>query len=41
MNGLETGCGWKYLTFTCIKEDNPKYYETITKSYYNIKRNLN
>jgi phage/plasmid-associated DNA primase len=34
----EAGYGWKYLIHTCIKEDNPKYYETISKSYYNMKK---
>ena len=34
----ETGYGWKYLLHTCVKEDDPKYYETITKSYYNMKQ---
>jgi len=34
----DTGFSWNYLLHTCIKEDNPKYYETITKSYYNMKR---
>jgi len=34
----ETGFGWNYLIHTCIKEDNPKYYETISKSYYNMKK---
>jgi hypothetical protein len=34
----ETGYGWIYLIHTCIKEDNPKYYDTISKTYYNMKK---
>ena len=34
----EHGYGWNYLIHTCIKEDNPKYYETISKSYFNMKK---
>ena len=34
----ETGYGWKYLIHTCIKEDDPKYYDTISKSYNNMKQ---
>ena len=34
----EKGYGWNYLIHTCIKEDNPKYYETISKSYFNMKK---
>ena len=34
----EKGYGWNYLIHTCVKEDNPKYYETISKSYYNMKK---
>lgn len=34
----ETGYGWKYLIHTCIKEDNPQYYEAMSKSYYNMKK---
>lgn len=37
-NVREKGYGWNYLFNTCIKEDNPKYYETVNKSYYNMKR---
>ena len=34
----ETGYGWNYLIHTCVKEDNPKFYETMSKSYYNMKK---
>ena len=34
----ETGYGWVYLLNTCIKEDNPKYYETISQSYSFMKK---
>jgi len=34
----DKGYGWNYLIHTCIKEDNPKYYETISKSYFNMKK---
>jgi hypothetical protein len=34
----DNGYGWNYLLHTCIKEDNPKYYETIGQSYYNMKK---
>jgi len=37
-NVRETGYGWNYLIHTCIKEDNPKYYETLSKSYFNTKK---
>lgn len=37
-NVREKGYRWNYLFNTCIKEDNPKYYEIISKSYYNIKK---
>jgi hypothetical protein len=36
----EKGYGWNYLIHTCIKEDNPKYYETISKSYFNMKKDF-
>jgi hypothetical protein len=34
----ETGYGWKYPIHTCIKEDNPQYYEAMSKSYYTMKK---
>ena len=34
----DTGYGWKYLIHTCIKEDDPKYYDTMSKSYYKMKQ---
>ena len=34
----ETGYGWNYMIHTCIKEDNPKYYEAMSKSYYTMKK---
>jgi len=34
----DKGYGWNYLIHTCIKEDNQKYYETISKSYFNMKK---
>lgn len=38
-NVRETGYGWTYLIHTCIKEDNPKYYEdNISQSYYVMKK---
>ena len=37
-NVREKGFGWSYLIHTCIKEDNPKYYETLSKSYFNTKK---
>jgi hypothetical protein len=36
----DKGYGWNYLIHTCIKEDNPKYYETISKSYFNMKKDF-
>ncbi len=39
-NVNETGYGWNYMIhrfYTCIKEDNPKYYEAMSKSYYTMK----
>ena len=30
--------GWNYLYQTCIKEDAPDYYNKLTQSYYNLKR---
>jgi len=34
----ETGYGWNYLYQTCIKEDAPDFYEKLTQSYYNVKK---
>ena len=36
----ETGYGWNYLYQTCIKQDAPKYYEKLTQSYYNVKKDF-
>lgn len=36
-NVRETGYCWNYLLHTVIKEDNPKYYENVKQSYYNMK----
>ena len=32
-NKRDIGFGWVYLLHTCIKQDNPKYYENISQSY--------
>ena len=37
-NVKEQSYGWTYLYHTCIKEDDLKYYENITKSYYLMKK---
>jgi len=37
-NIKEQSYGWTYLYHTCIKEDDLKYYENITKSYYLMKK---
>lgn len=37
-NVRETGYGWKYLYQTCIKEDAPDYYNRLTQSYFNVKK---
>lgn len=34
----DKGYGWKYLYETCIKNDDPIYYNKLTKSYYNVKK---
>ena len=34
----EQGFGWVYLLHTCIKEDDPKYYENISQSYSYLKK---
>lgn len=36
----ETGYGWNYLYQTCIKEDAPEYYDKLTQSYYNVKKDF-
>lgn len=36
----DTGYGWNYLYQTCIKEDAPEYYEKLTQSYYNVKKDF-
>jgi hypothetical protein len=36
----DNGYGWKYLYETCIKNDAPDYYNNITKSYYNVKKDF-
>lgn len=37
-NIRENSYGWKYLYETCIKNDAPDYYNKLTKSYYNVKK---
>ena len=37
-NERDNKYSWTYLIHTCIKQDNPKYYETISKSYFNMKK---
>ena len=37
-NIKEQSYGWNYLYYTCIKEDDPKYFDNITKSYYLMKK---
>jgi hypothetical protein len=37
-NTKEKSYGWKYLYETCIKNDDPDYYNKLTKSYFNIKK---
>ena len=37
-NIKEQSYGWTYLYHTCVKEDDPKYYDNITKSYYLMKK---
>ena len=37
-NVREKGYSWNYLLHTCIKEDDPKYYENISQSYFNMKK---
>ena len=39
-NKRDNKYSWTYLIHTCIKEDNPKYYETISKSYFNMKKDF-
>jgi len=36
----ENGYGWKYLYQTCIKEDAPEYYDKLTQSYFNVKKDF-
>ncbi len=36
-NIKEQSYGWNYLYYTCNKEDDPKYFDNITKSYYLMK----
>lgn len=36
----ETGYAWNYLYQTCIKEDAPEYYEKLTQSYFNVKKDF-
>ena len=39
-NERDNKYSWTYLIHTCIKTDNPKYYETISKSYFNMKKDF-
>lgn len=34
----EKGYGWVYLLHTCVKEDDPRYYENISQSYKYLKK---
>ena len=34
----EKGYGWKYIYETCIQEDAPDYFNRLTKSYSNFKK---
>jgi hypothetical protein len=36
----EQSYGWTYLFYTCIKEDGPKYFDNIYKSYYLMGKKL-
>ena len=36
----ENGYGWNYLYQTCIKEDAPEYYDKLTQSYYNVRKDF-
>lgn len=36
----KTGYSWNYLYQTCIKEDAPNFYEILTQSYYNVKKDF-
>jgi len=36
----ESGYGWNYIYNTCLKEDAPDYYNKLTKSYYNVKKDF-
>jgi len=39
LNNTRDKCyGWNYLYQTCIKNDAPDYYNKITKSYHNLKK---
>ena len=37
---VKDGYCWRFLYEVCIKQDNPEYYENLTKSYYNVKKNF-
>jgi len=37
-NVRKEGYGWNYLYNTCIKEDAPDYYNKLTQSYFNVKK---
>jgi len=34
------GYGWNYFYNTCIKEDAPEYFDKLTQSYYNVKKDF-
>ena len=34
----EIAYGWNYLYQVCLKEDAPEYYNRLTQSYYNLKK---
>lgn len=37
-NLRDIGYGWRYMYETAIKNDNPEYYNKITKTYFNMKK---
>jgi len=37
---IHTGYGWNYLYQTCIIEDTPNFYEKLTQSNYNVKKDF-
>lgn len=39
-NTRDSGYCWNYLYQTCLKEDASEYYEKLTQSYYNVKKDF-